>query len=41
MVDALGYQHLAVASGEEAFEYLGNERVNIVLLDMIMDPMDQ
>ena len=38
MLDALGYKSIAVSSGEEAVEYLKENRVDLVLLDMIMDP---
>jgi signal transduction histidine kinase/ActR/RegA family two-component response regulator len=34
----LGYLAEAVASGEEAVEYLKNRRVDLLVLDMIMDP---
>jgi CheY-like chemotaxis protein len=35
---ALGYKAKAVNSGEEAIEYLKENTVDLVLLDMIMDP---
>ncbi len=38
MLESLGYRHIAVSSGEEAIEYLKNNRVDLVLLDMIMAP---
>ena len=38
MLDMLGYITIAVSSGEEAVEYLKENRVDLVLLDMIMDP---
>jgi len=38
MLDTLGYKTKAVSSGEEAVEYLKNHTVDLVLLDMIMDP---
>ena len=38
MLDALGYKSVAVASGEEAVEYLKDIAVDLILLDMIMDP---
>ena len=38
MLDALGYKTTAVSSGEEAVEYLENNAVDLLLLDMIMDP---
>ncbi len=34
----LRYEPVAVASGEEAVDYIKSENVNLVLLDMIMDP---
>ena len=38
MLEALEYSVLSVASGEEAVEYLKNARVDLLILDMIMDP---
>jgi len=38
MLDKLGYKTKAVASGEEAIEYLKEHTVDLMLLDMIMDP---
>ena len=38
MLDVLGYNAKAVASGEEAVEYLKGNSVDLILLDMIMDP---
>ncbi len=38
MLDALGYRPKAVSSGEEAVEYLKENRVDLILLDMIMAP---
>ena len=38
MLDKLGYKTKAVSSGEEAFEYLKENTVDLILLDMIMDP---
>jgi len=38
MLDTLGYNTKAVSSGEEAVEYLKVNRVDLLLLDMIMDP---
>ena len=38
MLDMLGYQSVSVPSGEEAVEYLKRHAVDIVLLDMIMEP---
>ncbi len=34
----LGYRVTAVSSGEEAIEYAGENRIDLVVLDMIMDP---
>ena len=38
MLDTLGYQTKAACSGEEAVAYLKNNKVDLLLLDMIMDP---
>ncbi len=38
MLTALGYQVASVSSGEEAIEYLEKNSVDLLLLDMIMDP---
>jgi PAS domain S-box-containing protein len=38
MLELLGYTAVAVSSGEEALEYLKDNTVDLVLLDMIMDP---
>jgi len=38
MLDKLGYKTKAVSSGEEAVEYLKDHAVDLVLLDIIMDP---
>jgi PAS domain S-box-containing protein len=38
MLDTLGYKTQAVSSGEEAIEYLKENTVDLILLDMIMDP---
>jgi nitrogen-specific signal transduction histidine kinase len=38
MLEKLGYQARAVSSGEEAVEYLKENTVDLLLLDMIMDP---
>jgi CheY-like chemotaxis protein len=38
MLNALGYQATTVSSGEEAVEYLQNNRVDLLVLDMIMAP---
>ncbi|MGD8963534.1 MAG: ATP-binding protein, partial [Desulfobacterales bacterium] len=38
MLEKLGYQVATVASGEEAVDYLVNHTVDLIVLDMIMDP---
>jgi two-component system cell cycle sensor histidine kinase/response regulator CckA len=38
MLETLGYKTKTVFSGEEAVEYLKENTVNLILLDMIMDP---
>jgi PAS domain S-box-containing protein len=38
MLETLGYKTKAVCSGEEAVEYLKENTVDLILLDMIMDP---
>jgi len=38
MLNTLGYKTKAVSSGEEAVEYLKEHTVDLLLLDMIMDP---
>ncbi len=38
MLEKLGYQPVTVSNGEEAIAYLRNARVDILVLDMIMDP---
>jgi PAS domain S-box-containing protein len=38
MLEKLGYQATAVSSGEQAVEYLRERTVDLILLDMIMDP---
>jgi len=38
MLDSLGYKAKTVSSGEEAVEYLKEHIVDLILLDMIMDP---
>jgi PAS domain S-box-containing protein len=38
MLSAMGYQVVAVAGGEEAIEYLNGHQVDLILLDMIMEP---
>ena len=38
MLDTLGYQTKSVSSGEDAVAYLQDNTVDLLLLDMIMDP---
>lgn len=38
ILEALGYKTISVSSGEEAVEYLKKNAVDLILLDMIMDP---
>ena len=38
MLKRLGYSVISVSSGEEAVGYLENHSVNLIILDMIMDP---
>ncbi|MDY0044704.1 MAG: response regulator [Syntrophales bacterium] len=38
MLSRLGYRVMAVESGEEAVEFLRNNNVDLIVLDMIMDP---
>lgn len=38
MLGRLGYRVEAVAGGEEAVEYLKNKKVDLMILDMIMEP---
>ena len=38
MLKELGYLVESVSSGEEALEYLKNQKVDLLVLDMIMDP---
>ncbi len=38
ILEALGYKPVPVSSGEEAVEYLKENTVDLVLLDMIMEP---
>ena len=38
MLETFGYKTKAVSSGEEAVEYLKENTVDLILLDMIMDP---
>ena len=38
MLKELGYSVVSVSSGEEAVEYLKTNKVDLLVLDMIMDP---
>ena len=38
ILEVLGYSVVSVSSGEEAVEYLKTDKVDLLLLDMIMDP---
>ena len=38
MLETLNYKAKSVGSGEEAVEYLGNHKADLLVLDMIMDP---
>jgi two-component system, cell cycle sensor histidine kinase and response regulator CckA len=38
MLHSLGYEAEAVASGEEAIDYLGGKTADLMVLDMIMEP---
>ena len=38
MLTMLDYHVVTVSSGEDAMKYLGNHTVDLVVLDMIMDP---
>ena len=38
MLEKLGYRVATVASGEEAVDYMVNHTVDLIVLDMIMDP---
>ena len=38
MLQALGYRTAAVSGGEEAIDYLKKNRVDLLLLDMVMEP---
>ena len=38
MLEMLGYKAIPVSSGEEAVEYVTHNKVDMILLDMIMDP---
>ena len=38
MLEKLGYRTICVSSGEEAVDYLKDHTVDLVVLDMIMDP---
>lgn len=38
ILEKIGYRAESVASGEAAIEFLANRRVDLIILDMIMDP---
>ena len=38
MLDGLGYRVDSVSSGEEAIEFIKNQPVDLLILDMIMNP---
>jgi len=38
MLQTLGYETVAVASGEEAIDFMKQNQADLILLDMIMDP---
>jgi DNA-binding NtrC family response regulator len=38
LLTKLGYQVITVGSGEEAIEYIENNEVDLIVLDMIMEP---
>jgi len=38
IIEKLGYKSQTVTSGEEAVEYLSNNSVDLILLDMLMEP---
>ena len=38
MLEELGYSAVSVSSGEEAVEYLRTNKIDLLVLDMIMDP---
>ena len=38
MLESLGYEPSAVASGEEAIDYMKSHSVDLIVLDMIMEP---
>ena len=38
MLEMLGYKSIPISSGEKAVEFVKNNEVDIILLDMIMDP---
>jgi two-component system, cell cycle sensor histidine kinase and response regulator CckA len=38
MLEKLGYKTMAVPGGEAAVDYLRNHSVDLVIIDMIMDP---
>ena len=38
ILNLLGYRADSVASGEESLDFLAKEKVDLVILDMVMDP---
>jgi PAS domain S-box-containing protein len=38
MLTQLGYQADAISSGEEAIDYIKNHKIDLLIIDMIMDP---
>ncbi len=38
MLTTLGYEPVTVSSGEEAIKYIRNNKVDLIILDMIMEP---
>jgi YesN/AraC family two-component response regulator len=38
MLSSMGYKLVGVSSGEKAIEYIKDNPVDLVILDMIMDP---
>ena len=38
LLERLGYKVMTVSSGEEAVEYLTTNTVDLLMLDMVMDP---
>ncbi len=38
MLTKLNYKPVSISSGEEAIEYIKNNKVDLIILDMIMEP---